>query len=200
MELMESSAGGVQAMGNGLAVFIDVTSKEVMVKDLRGTVKPLKNYLKTGDILYVKNKENSIKPNHGKNEVVGENSIISGGDFNTVRGNSSAILGGEGNTISSNFSQITGGHGNEISSDFGVINGGKKNKVDGEFSSIQGGIGNDTGGHKNVHIIGSNIIADRDDTTFVNALCVVDLPTSPEGLTKGHLYFDAEKDRLSIVR
>jgi hypothetical protein len=69
--------------------------------------------------------------------------------------------------------------------------------VNGTLSSVLGGEHNNIDKHTNSHIIGSNIVADRDDTTFVENLSITKLPTSSKGLPKNSIWNN--KGVLSIV-
>ena len=93
--------------------------------------------------------------------------VIAGGNNNRIY-----INRGNGCT-DGNF--IGGGCNNTIvSTKFSVIGGGQKNTISTKndcFNSILGGYNNDiSGGYCNAHIIGSNISASAQDTTFVNNL------------------------------
>jgi len=106
-------------------------------------------------------------------------SSIGGGAGNYIHGNiyGGTIAGGGYNEICrhSESSTIGGGYENQIGTQsnhscYNVIGGGEGNTITGNYSSIIGGVNNDTDGYDNAHIIGSNITATADDTTFVNKL------------------------------
>ena len=50
------------------------------------------------------------------------------------------------------------------------------NTVDGDYSSVLSGQNNDVNEHTNAHIVGSNIVANSHDATFVNNLIVFGVP------------------------
>lgn len=205
MEVTKSHISTVQPTANGgLAVYVDSISGEVMLKDFRGYVEPLSNYIKNNisnesesSCFYLVEEKNSLKPIEGKNVVDGENSAILSGDYNVNRGSFSVLVGGESNTTSNKNSFLGGGKGNTVDADFGIIVGGSGNIVNGKFSSVLAGQNNNIQKHTNSHIIGSDIIADRDDTTFVNNLSIKNIPTSSKDLPKGSIWNN--KGVLSIV-
>jgi hypothetical protein len=53
-----------------------------------------------------------------------------------------------------------------------------------------GGQTNSITGNTNTFIIGSNITANRNCTTFVNNLSIMDIPTSSSGLPTGSVWSD----------
>ena len=133
--------------------------------------------------------------NHGTigggrdNIVDGDCSTIAGGAFNCITANAAIIAGGHLNTGSgacsfigggcsnsilspSSFSGIAGGEGNYISAAYNFIGGGKNNCLTLISSSIAGGFNNTDGGNSNVHILGSDLTADKANYTFVNNLDV----------------------------
>ena len=98
-------------------------------------------------------------------------SFIGGGSVNCIiNGDDSVIVGGSANCIDANDNNfIGGGCHNTGSANFGVIVGGCKNNITtaGSCSAILAGICN-TVCAANTYVLGSNIIADMPDATFVN--------------------------------
>jgi hypothetical protein len=198
--LIKSSAGSVQATtsGGGLAIYIDNLTQEVMLKDIYGNVEPLSNFIKNN----TESKEDSesgfyLMAINENNTLDGKNSVILSGEYNVNRGDFSVVVGGESNTTSNRYSVVGGGKGNTVDSEFGVILGGSGNTVNGRFSSVLAGQNNKTQKHINTHIIGSNVVADRDDATFVENLSITKLPTSNKGLPKGSIWNN--KGVLNVV-
>lgn len=204
MEIIKSNIGGVQAPANGgLAIYVDNVTGETMLKDIRGVAEPLSKYLQANSdesgntSFYLVQENNSLKPAQGNNLLDAENSAILSGDYNVIRGDFAVIVGGESNTTGNKHSFIGGGQGNTVDADYGIILGGKGNIVNGRFSSVLAGENNNIQKHTNSHIIGSEIVADRNDTTFVNNLSIKNAPTSSKGLPKGSIW--SNKGVLSIV-
>lgn len=204
MGIIKAGISTVQAPnGGGLAIYVDSLTSEIMLKDIYGNVESLSNFIKGNSDLtsqtqfYLVEEQNCIRPNSGNNSLMGNNSVILSGEYNINRGNFSIINGGESNTTANNHTVINGGKGNTVDANFGIIGGGSLNNVDGEFSSVLAGENNKTNSHTNTHIIGSNIIADRDGTTFIENLSITNLPTSSKGLPKNSIWND--KGVLSIV-
>jgi hypothetical protein len=192
-QVIKATAGTVQASNNGgaLAVYIDNATNEVMLKDIYGNVEPLSNFIKNNS----DTKENSDSDFYlvaisKNNTLEKKNSVILSGEYHINRGEFSVINGGESNTTANKYTIINGGKGNTVDADFGIINGGNSNSVNGDFSSVLAGENNNTQKHKNAHIIGSNITADSDDTTFVEILSIKNMPKSPKGLKVGTLWSD----------
>ena len=198
MTLIKSEIGSVQTINGSLAVYVN-NQGVVMLKDMYNNVQPLVDFLNFNKVILVMEGENSIKPLNGKNILDEEKqfSVISGGDFNTNRGDYSVIAGGCANTTAGKSSVVSGGHGNISDANFTFIGGGQNNRANGEHSSVIGGHNNTTKEYKNTHIIGSNIEADRQDTTFVNNLSIKDIPTSKTNLPKGSIW--SNKGVLTIV-
>ena len=69
------------------------------------------------------------------------------------------------------------------------IGNGKYNKINSSYSSILGGCSNTTD-YNNTFILGSNITAEADGTTYVNRLNVSNIPTSSSGLPRGSVWSD----------
>ncbi len=127
----------------------------------------------------------------GRNHIIGSssNSTISGGKENTATGGASVVAGGLENVADKDYSIVGGGQRNEARGQHGVISGGRDNIIgDASFSSISGGKNNNTSTFGNAHIIGSNITADRVDTTFVENLSIKSIPTSSAGLPSGSIW------------
>lgn len=134
----------------------------------------------------------------GRSNIIGTNaaySTILGGASNTLSyGSFTFIGGGYGNNItdysgyssifSGAFSTITESYNSSIvsaggstidRSSYGFIGGGYGHTVSNSADfSILGGQNNGITGFDNVHIIGSNINADRDNCTFVNSISIKD--------------------------
>jgi hypothetical protein len=169
-----------------------------MLKDIYGNVESLSNFIKNNS----ETKENSdsgfyLVAISENNTLDGKNSVILSGEYHINRGEFSVINGGESNTTANKYTVINGGKGNTVDADFGVVGGGNANIVNGTLSSVLGGEHNNIDKHTNSHIIGSNIVADRDDTTFVENLSITKLPTSSKGLPKNSIWNN--KGVLSIV-
>jgi hypothetical protein len=199
-QVIKATAGTVQAPNNGggLAIYIDNSTGEAMLKDIYGNVESLSNFIKNN----TESKEDSdsgfyLMAINENNTLNGKNSVILSGEYNVNRGDFSVVVGGESNTTSNRYSVVVGGKGNMVDSEFAVILGGSGNTVNGRLSSVLAGQNNKTQKHTNAHIIGSNVVADRDDTTFVNNLSIKNIPTSANGLPKGSIWNN--KGVLNIV-
>lgn len=198
MTLIKSEIGSVQTINGSLAVYVN-NQGIVMLKDMYNNVQPLVDFLNFNEVILVMEGKHSIKPLNGKNTLdeAREFSVIGGGDFNTNRGNYSVLAGGLANTTACESSVVSGGHGNISDADYTFIGGGQNNRANGKHSSVVGGHNNTTKEYKNAHIVGSNIEADREDTTFVNNLSIKDIPTSKTNLPKGSIW--SNKGVLTIV-
>jgi hypothetical protein len=197
--LIKATAGSVQAPTNGgLAIYIDNSTGVAMLKDIYGNIESLSNFIKNNSEENENNESGfylvAISEN---NTLEGKNSVILSGEYHINRGEFSVINGGESNTTANKYTVINGGKGNTVDADFGVVGGGNANNVNGTLSSVLGGEHNNIDKHTNSHIIGSNIVADRDDTTFVENLSITKLPTSSKGLPKNSIWNN--KGVLSIV-
>ena len=143
--------------------------------------------------------ENYIKDT-GPSSILGgfKNKIYPTGTPPTITlGN--VIVGGEKNVIYSRYystdspfggSIIVGGFANKItpgtfSGNF--IGGGSGNCITGDDSGILGGVENEVVNNC-TFIIGSGITTNRNLTTFVNNLSIVDIPTSDAGLPEGSVW------------
>jgi hypothetical protein len=98
-----------------------------------------------------------------------------------MRGVNSVIVGGNANTISARNSFVGSGRGNDIDSDNSTIVGGANNSTK----------------YNNTHLLGSNIEANIEDTTFVENLSITNIRNSDKGLPKGAVW--SNKGVLSIV-
>jgi len=198
MGIIKSEIGSVQTINGSLAIYVN-NEGVVMLKDMYNTTQPLVDFLNFNDVIFVVEARNSIKPLNGNNILDEEKefSVIGGGDYNTNRGDFSVIAGGCANTTSCKSSVVSGGFGNIADKDYTFIGGGQNNRANGEHSSVIGGQNNTTKEFKNTHIVGSNIEADRPDTTFVNNLSIKHIPTSSKDLPKGSIW--SNKGVLTIV-
>jgi hypothetical protein len=198
MKLIKSEIGSVQTIMGSLAVYVN-NQGIVMLKDMYNNIQPLVDFLNFNEVILVLEGTHSIKPLNGKNILDQEKefSVIGGGDYNTNRGDYSVLAGGCANTTACKSSVVSGGHGNIADANFSFIGGGQNNRANGEHSSVVGGQNNTTKDYKNTHIVGSNIEADREDTTFVNNLSIKDIPTSNTKLPKGSIW--SNKGVLTIV-
>lgn len=152
------------------------------------------------------------------NLILGDCSVISSGESNYIScNNSSFILGGKNNTSIGLFSTLSGymntvssygvtfgsnntasgtetilgGKNNSsLASTYSAIGGGDSNLItlSSSYSAILGGENNNTNSFYIVHIMGNNITANRDCTTFVNNLSIMNIPTSPAGLPIGSVW------------
>ena len=113
------------------------------------------------------------------NHAGGANSVVGGGCLNCVTNNGgcSSIVGGYKNVMDHCCGFIGGGCKNCITrptmsaTTFSSIVGGQDNQITGSRSFIAGGCGNIiSSDHNDTFIIGSDITAQGDCTTFVNSL------------------------------
>jgi hypothetical protein len=197
-KIIKSEIGSVQSINGSLAVYVN-NQGVVMLKDMYNNVQPLVDFLNFNEVILVLEANKSIKPLNGKNilDEEKEYSVIGGGDYNTNRGNYSVISGGCANTTSCESTTVAGGHGNNADADYSFVGGGKNNRANGEFSSVLAGKNNNIKEFKNSHIIGSDIEADSENTTFFNQISIKNCPKSPKNLPKGAVY--SEKGVLKIV-
>ena len=96
----------------------------------------------------------------------GINSSILSGKNNQTSSNCSAIGGGLNNTTLREYSGILGGSCNITNEGYSIIGGGLNNTTEGAYSGILGGQNNYTNAD-NTFILGSNITATTENTTFV---------------------------------
>ena len=134
------------------------------------------------------------------NTASGTYSLVAGGRSSTASGYASAIAGGRQNTTTACCSFVGGGWRNISSGIFSVVGGGCNNLSQGAYSGILGGLSGFTGAYSvvvggksntasgiysgilggsgntintfNSFIIGSNISANTNNTTFVESLSV----------------------------
>lgn len=179
--VIKQNVGQVSSNGSSLVIYVDVTNDEVMLKDVVGNTQPLKEFFKFNEVVFLKADKGSFVSNNETNKIDAEFSAILSGEYNIIRGSNSIILSGNGNTISGRSSIIGSGGGNNIDADYSTIGGGTNNKTK----------------YNNTHILGSNIEANREDTTFVENLSITNIPNSDKGLPKGSIWNN--KGILSIV-
>jgi hypothetical protein len=84
---------------------------------------------------------------------------------------------------------ISGGYNNTVSGCYSIINGGYDNTVDTDNSAILGGFGNIVS-HDCSFIVGQSITTSCPNTTYVNCLSIVNLPSSSAGLPSGSIWYD----------
>jgi len=121
---------------------------------------------------------------NNKIQIDGNHSSIGGGYLNIVSNAYSVVGGGRQNTISANdggtivSSFIGGGQFNTITKSFAAIGGGKSNVITtgGTYSSIVGGQLNIVTA-SNTHVIGSNILANAANHTYVENLKIYITPS-----------------------
>jgi hypothetical protein len=127
-------------------------------------------------------------------------SSLGGGLYNSSCGNFSTIAGGYTNTVSGLYSTVSGGSGHIIGGNFSTISGGQSNTASSNYSGILGGKNNDTGEFNHSMIVGSDISANRECTTFVNNLSILEIPDGSAGLPSGAIYkCSTDCNRLYIV-
>lgn len=118
----------------------------------------------------------------------GSKSSVGGGAYSAASGNYSVIGGGIFSVASGYGSVVMGGSSNIASGAYSVVGTGFYNKATASYSSILGGSNNSTSTFANSHILGSYIISDRADTTFVQNLSIKSIPTSAAGLPSGSVW------------
>jgi hypothetical protein len=124
------------------------------------------------------------------NGATGNGAFIGGGNFNCAGACNATIVGGNNNSACATLAFIGGGFQNSNSSYRSFLGGGSQNSISGGYNSfIGGGISNCSnfsslssilGGRNNcnsfgcnTHIIGSCIVGNATNWTFVNNLCQV---------------------------
>jgi hypothetical protein len=160
---------------------------------------------------------NSISLNSSSSSIVGGevntiidsyNSFLGGGYSNYIsEGDFSVLVGGRQNNIANPnacCSFIGGGCGNLINNQpFASILGGKCNQVcsggGGSYGTILGGEFNLINQLDKTFIVGSNITANRQCTTFVNNISIMNIPTSSTGLPSGSVWRNPSTNVLCIV-
>jgi hypothetical protein len=105
------------------------------------------------------------------NNATGQSSFIGSGKSNTTSALYSTLVGGQSNDASGCHSFIGSGLCNVASGGCSFIGGGQSNKAIGAYSGILGGVSN-CALCANTFVVGSNIMADRACTTYVNDLIV----------------------------
>ena len=105
-----------------------------------------------------------------QNQTNGNYSTVSGGYNNISNGTYTFIGGGCGSVTNGDNSVIAGGDTNATYCFGSTIGGGSCNVACGIHSSILGGRNNNTNTKTNSHIIGSYIIANDENYTYVNNL------------------------------
>lgn len=101
------------------------------------------------------------------NRLDGNDSSINSGQNNTLKGNYSSINSGISNILTGNSSTILGGLSNIIYGEKSLIGIGDNNKLTKNYSAILGGY-NNTSDYANTFILGTSIIANAMDTTYVD--------------------------------
>lgn len=132
------------------------------------------------------------------NSAQGCNSFVGGGIKNTAC-LGSAVVGGASNSAQGCGSAVVGGLNNAAVACGSFIGGGCCNSVTTAScnSAILGGICNSTGEFKNSFIVGTCITSDRQCTTFVNNLSIVNVPNSDPG-TFGAVWWDSANCSLRV--
>ena len=110
---------------------------------------------------------NSVIGGGNYNRAAGQGNVIGGGNGNYTNGLESVIAGGTTNEVTGDYSSVCGGDRNSVSGDYTFVGGGSLNASSGDYSCIVGGQFNNDGGYDNVFILGSNITATQNDTTYV---------------------------------
>lgn len=133
------------------------------------------------------------------NSASGYASVISGGGLNSSTNDASTVSGGYQNTASNAYATVVGGEGNTASGGRSIVGGGSCNTASGSYSGILGGL-NNTAVCNYSFILGTSITADRDCTTFVNALSVKNMPTDADlPLPSGMIYLCTGDGTLRIA-
>ena len=107
-KVIKHNVGQVSSNGNGLVIYVDSLTNEVMLKDVVGNVELLSNFIQQNSNsssqseFYLFEENHCIRPNNGNNSLLATNSVILSGEFNVNRGNFSIINGGESNTTANN--------------------------------------------------------------------------------------------------
>lgn len=127
---------------------------------------------------------NSFVGGGTNNVATTNNASIVGGDNNAANGVYSAVGNGRNNTTGADYTSIGGGFNNQTGDTYAFVGGGSTNNSSGLASVIGGGTNNNASGlysgilagngntvtHANSFIIGSNIVSQAPNTTFVNNL------------------------------
>lgn len=112
--------------------------------------------------------------------IGGRYNTIGGGYYNSIDGDSNVICGGGMYQSSSTFPNqivgsgcvVCGGRTNTITANYSSVLGGEYNTCEGNYSSILGGNNNTDGGYDSVFILGTGIVANQSNTTYVQNLKV----------------------------
>ena len=113
---------------------------------------------------------------------------MGGGQQNTVSGFTSSVVGGQGNQVNACHSNITSGLQNIVQSNFSIIGSGSGNTINNQFGGILGGCSNVINNDCSF-IVGYGITTACPNTTYVNCLNIVSLPTEASlPLPTGTLY------------
>jgi hypothetical protein len=124
------------------------------------------------------------------NKVYSGYGFVGGGMNNTVSGNYGTIAGGggpvHGNNSGDYWSCVGGGFSNSAAGRGSVVAGGGSNTASGNYATILGGFGN-TANNNNVFLLGSGLVSDADDTTYVQNLKVNNtlVLSEPLGVAQG---------------
>lgn len=123
---------------------------------------------------------------HNTVSAYSEKSTIAGGYYNVVQSSGCFIGSGNQNTCSYGFASVVGGvsnvasgyrsligcgEGNKTEGENSFVGSGKNNTASGNYSFVAGGR-NNVAANGNVFILGSDIVSDAPDTTYVENLNV----------------------------
>ena len=125
---------------------------------------------------------------------------IGGGNQNTISsGGGSVISGGLCNRTNFQYNFIGTGINNTTSGCYSTIVGGISNTTNSDYTTILGGRANTVlSGNPRSFVIGTNIVTNRQCTTFVNALSIQDIPTN-SNQPSGTVWRDPATNGLFIV-
>ena len=126
--------------------------------------------------------------------------VVGGGQANVVSGCYSFLGGGFENSATGRYGSLPGGRQNTIgpSALYSTIKGGYNNTSINQYSSIVGT--NNISCHDSTHILGDSIITNRNGTTFINQLSIVNLPDGSAGLpSKAVYYCSTDSNRIYFV-
>jgi hypothetical protein len=112
---------------------------------------------------------NSVVVGGRCNCATDEYAFVGGGRNNKATGYSSVVVGGYKNTASGYYSIIESGYCNTASGNYSIVLGGYNNHAVGNNTGIFSGTNNSLSGI-NSFALGSNIVSNRPNTTFVNDL------------------------------
>ena len=128
----------------------------------------------------------------------GAYTFIGAGLVNTAIAVASSVVGGKCNTASNYYSVVTGGLSNTASGVHSSVISGVLNTASARYTGILGGRDN-TASSCSSFIVGSCITTNRDCTTFVNNLSIMDIPTASAGLPSKSVWFDSATCTLKMV-